>query len=166
MKIRSLILSAVALTWASVGLATPPEIFSFTDVDDLPITDCGDFEVWTMAPLKIRVKLSFNDSGDVVRVQVHGNILSSIYYNRGDPDIFVTQGKKGVGENFYSDEDLITGEFHQSGGNFRLTLPGIGHVVMFMGTFKVDAGGNFVFHGLDAFPEGDTEAALCAALSP
>ncbi len=166
MKIRSLILSAVALTWASVGLATPPEFVTFTLVDDLPITDCGDFAVWTLAPLKITEKTSFNKSGDAVRLQVHGNILESIYYNRGDPDIFVTQGKKGVGENFYVDIDLITGELHQSGGFFRLTLPGIGHVVMFMGTIKVDADGNFVFHGLDAFPEGDTEAALCAALSP
>ena len=166
MKIRSLILSAVALTWASVGSATPPEIVTFTDIDDLPITDCGDFEVWTLAKLKITIKTWFNDLDEPVRVQVHGKILESIYYNRSDITIFVTQGKKGVGENFLFDIDLTTGEVVNAGGFFRLTLPRIGHVVMLMGVEKIDADGNVVFHGLAAFPEGDTAAALCAALSP
>ena len=124
MKIRSVIFSAVTLMWASVAFATPPEIVTFTFVDDLPVADCGDFEVWTLAPVHLTEKTWFNDSDEPVRVQVHGRILESIYYNRDNIDIFVTQGKKGVGENFMVRVNLLTGEVVQAGGFFRLTLPG------------------------------------------
>jgi len=164
MKIRSLILSAVALTWASVGSATPPEIVTFVVVDDLFIVNCNGFDVRTEAPTIITEKTFFNSSGDPVTLHISGRITESIYYNSNDISIFVTQGAKGVGENFLIIVDLLTGEIVIHGGSFRLTLPGIGHVVMLMGVAMFN--GDFVFHGLDAFPEGDTAAALCEALSP
>ena len=165
MKICSLLFSAVTLMWASVGWATPPFIETFTVVDDLFIVACDGFDVRTEAPTIITEKTFFNSSGDPVNFQASGRITESIYYNSSDASIFVTQGKKGVGENFFFMVDLITGEIVNAGGFFRLTLPGIGHVVMFMGVQKVDAEGNVVFNGLAAFPEGDTAAALCDALA-
>ena len=166
MKIHSLIFGAVALMWASVGLATPPFIETFTVIDDLFIAECVGFDVRTEAPTVITEKTFFNKSGEAIKFHASGRITESIYYNSTDKSIFVTQGANGVGENFLFKVNLITGEVVNAGGFFRLTLPGIGHVVMFMGVFKVDADGNPVFHGLDAFPEGDTLTALCDALSP
>ena len=164
MKIRSLILSAVALMWASVGLATPPLIETFVVVDDLFIHDCGGFDVRTEAAIIITEKTFFNSSGDPVRLHISGRITESIYYNSNDISIFVTQGANGVGENFLLKVDLLTGEVINAGGAFRLTLPGIGHVVMLMGVAMFN--GDIVFHGLNAFPEGDTAVALCDALAP
>jgi hypothetical protein len=166
MKNRSLILSTIALMWASVGSATPPYIESFIVIDDLFIADCGSFDVRTRAPTRITEKTFFNKSGEPVGFHASGHITESIYYNSTDDSIFVSQGANGVGENFFFMLDLITGEIVNAGGFFRLTLPGFGHVVMLMGVQKVDAEGNVVFNGLEAFPEGDTAAALCAALSP
>jgi hypothetical protein len=150
--------------WASVGSATPTLIETFAVIDDFPITDCGDFQVRTESPTIITEKTFFNSSGDPVRFQASGRVTESIYYNSSDPSIFVTQGKNGVGENFFFMVDLNTGEIVNAGGFFRLTLPGIGHVVMQMGVAKEN--GEFVFHGLNAFPEGETAAALCDALTP
>ena len=163
MKIRSLIFSAATLMWANVGLATPPFIDTFTFIDDLFIVACDGFDVRTEAPIIITEKTFFNSSGDPVKFQASGRITESIYYNSSDPSIFVTQGKNGVGENFFFMVDLITGEIVNAGGFFRLTLPGIGHVVMLMGVAKIDGG--FAFHGLDAIAEGETGPAICEALS-
>ncbi len=166
MKNRSLLLSAIALMWANVALAAPPFVETFTVIDDLFIVDCGSFDVRTRAPTIITEKTFFNKLGEPVKFQVSGRITESIYYNSTDDSIFVRQGANGVGENFFFMLDLITGEIVNAGGFFRLTLPGFGHVVMLMGVQKVDADGNVVFNGLEAFPEGDTAAALCGALSP
>ena len=163
MKIRSLVLGAVALTWASVALATPPLIETFAVVDDLFVVECDGFDVRTEAPTIITVKTWFNESEEAVRVQVHGRITESIYYNSTDMSIFVTQGAKGVGENFMIMDDLITGEFFAAGGMFRLTLPGIGHVAMFVGVIMEN--GEFVFNGLFAATDGETAAAICEALA-
>lgn len=165
MNFRSFILSAVALSWANVVLATPPFIETFESLDDLFIVSCDGFDVRTEAPILITEKTFFNKTGDPVRFQVSGHVTESIYYNSTDKSIFVTQRKNGVGENFFFMLDLITGEVVNAGGFFRLTLPRIGHVVMLMGVQKVDDEGNVEFHGLDAFPEGDTAVALCDALS-
>ena len=89
MKIRSLVLGAVALTWASVALATPPLIETFAVVDDLFVVECDGFDVRTEAPTIITVKTWFNESEEAVRVQVHGRITESIYYNSTDMSIFV-----------------------------------------------------------------------------
>lgn len=165
MNIHTVISSIVALTWASVAMATPPFIETFTVIDDLFIVDCGSFNVRTRAPTIITEKTFFDKSGEPVRFHASGHITESIYYNSTDDSIFVSQGANGVGENFFFMLDLITGEIVNAGGFFRLTLPGIGHVVMLMGVQKVDADGNVVFNGLDAFPEGDTASALCGALA-
>ncbi len=149
--------------WASVGSATPPLIETFAVVDDIFVIACDGFDVRTEAPTIITVKTFFNSSGDPVRVQVSGHITESIYYNSTDMSIFVTQGKNGVGENFMFNVDLTTGEFFEAGGMFRLTLPGIGHVVMFVGVIMDN--GEFVFNGLFAATDGETAAAICEALA-
>ena len=164
MKIRSLIFSVVTLMWASVALATPPFIETFTVIDDLFVVACDGFDVRTEAPTIITEKTFFNSSGDPVKFQASGRITESIYYNSTDKSIFVTQGANGVGENFFFMVDLTTGEIVNAGGFFRLTLPGIGHVVMQVGVVKVDGG--FVFHGLEAITDGEIAAAICEALSP
>ena len=165
MKIRTLITSLFALVWTGLAMATPPFIDTYPFIEDLFITSCGSFDVRTRGSTIYTEKTFFNKAGEAVRWRISGHITESIYYNSTDESIFVTQGAKGVGENFLYEEDLVTGATHVSGGLFRLTLPGIGHVVMFMGVEKVDADGNVVFHGLAAFPEGDTAAALCEALA-
>jgi len=164
-KIRALTTSVFALVWAGFAMATPPFIETYPAIEDLFITSCSSFDVRARGSTIYTEKTFFNKAGEAVRWRLSGHITESIYYNSTDDSIFVTQGAKGVGENFLYEVDLVTGATHIAGGLFRLTLPGIGHVVMFMGVEKVDADGNAVFHGLYAFPEGNTAAALCEALA-
>jgi len=147
-------------------MAAPPFIDTYPASEDLFITSCGSFDVRTEASTIYTEKTFFDKSGEAVRWRLSGHVTESIYYNSTDKSIFVRQGAKGAGENFLYEEDLVTGEILNAGGFFRLTLPGVGHVVMAMGVEKTDADGNTVFHGLLAFPEGETAAALCDALTP
>ncbi|KPK52612.1 MAG: hypothetical protein AMS22_08785, partial [Thiotrichales bacterium SG8_50] len=61
---------------------------------------------------------------------------------------------------------LIFGDTHNSGAPFRLTLPGIGHVLLDVGTWFYDASEDILIHkGPDfVIAEGDTAPALCEAL--
>jgi hypothetical protein len=182
MKIRALALNVVvpvaAFLLSSSVYAGKPEISRFVVPFDLgPIVECDGFEVWTSGLERDTLKLWFDADGNPVRLQVQILITESKYYNTIDPDNkFVTQGKNGVGENVTLnlevvgvDPDfgfLIFGDRHESGAAFRLTLPGIGHVVLSVGTWFYDASEDvFVHKGPDfVIAEGESAPALCEAL--
>ena len=75
--------------------------------------------------------------------------------------------KKLIQDNYLTNNiDLTTGDEHWSGALFRLTIPGIGHVLLDMGTWFWDASAEtLVHHGPSyALAEGETGLALCEAL--
>ena len=154
----------VSVMAAAAG-ATPPSISVFTVVDDFEIVQCGDYNVRTNADARVTEKVWFDGNGDAVRVQVKIQVTRSEYYNDVNPDISISQGAKGAGENVTGDLDLVTGEEHWSGNAFRLTVPGIGRVIWDTGTFKLDEDGNPVFHGISMLADGETGLALCEALA-
>ena len=157
----------LAGAWAAIAGATPPSKTTFVIVDDFLIVECGDYNVRTNADSKITQTLWFDDDENPIRVQVKIKVTRSEYYNDVDPAISISQGANGVGENVTIDIDLVTGAQHDSGAAFRLTIPGIGHVLMSTETFKFDEDGNIVIHGHDfALAEGETGLALCEALAP
>ena len=157
----------IAAMWTAAASATPPIITTSVGPFNFPIVDCGDFEVWTRGDEKVTEKLYFDRNGVPVKIQFKFHILTSEYYNFSFQEINISQGANGVGENVTINFNPVTGDIHSSGAALRLTIPGIGHVVMQVGNFNLDAEGNFVFHGLDfVFAEGETGLALCEALAP
>ena len=170
MNIRRTVLSAfaamTALLLAAPSYAGKPDIFRSMFEFDLLVVECDGFEVWTTGWERDTEKWWYNEFDEPVRLQFSVNITESEYYNNTDPTKFVTQGKNGVGENFTNNIDLTTGDERWSGALFRLTIPGIGHVLLDMGTWFWDASAATVVHyGPDyALAEGETGLALCEAL--
>ena len=170
MKIKhiglSVLVTVLGLVMSLPAFADKPDI-TRTIVDfDFLIVDCGDFEVWTKGSELDTEKWWFDETGEAVRYKLKAQITESIYYNNMDPDKNISQGKNGVGEGFSFLWDLTTGDQHWSGALFRITIPGVGHVLLDAGTWKYDASeDNFVHHGPDyALAEGETGLALCEAL--
>ena len=161
-----LIAAMTGLLIAAASYASKPDVFRYILEFDLPIVDCGTFEVWTSGWERDTEKWWYDEFGDPVRLRLSINITESQYYNNMEPDKFVTQGKNGIGENIAIDFDLITGDQHSSGAGFRLTIPGVGHVLMDVGTLFWDPSTEtLVRHGQDfALAEGETGLALCEAL--
>lgn len=152
--------------------ATPPSIVTFEIDDEFPLLGCevngNTFDVWVFSPTKITIKSWFED-GIEVRRFTRLNVRGARFYNFDDPDIFVTQnnGNDGVGENLTARENFVTGEVQVTGAPFRLTIPGIGRVLMDVGVFKVDEDGNVVINGQSFFlADGESAPALCEALAP
>ena len=161
-----LIAATVGLLLASTSYAGKPDVFRYMSEFNFPVVDCGSFEVWTSGWEKDTEKWWYDDFGDPVRLQFSVNVTESQYYNNMEPDKFVTQGKNGVGENFTNNIDLTTGDQHWSGLQFRLTIPGIGHVLLDAGTWWWDASEEMLIHKgpYFALAEGETGLALCEAL--
>jgi hypothetical protein len=159
-------ISAVTgLLIASTSFAGKPDIFRYMSDFNFPVVDCGTFQVWTSGWEKDTEKWWYDEFGDPVKLQISIHVTESQYYNNMEPDKFVTQGKNGVGENQTNMID-VTGDEHWSGLPFRLTIPGVGHVLLDAGTWFWDQSeGTLVHHGPDfALAEGDTGLALCEAL--
>jgi len=159
-------IALLAVAWAPTAGANPPSISTITVVDDVEIVQCGGYNVRTNADTKITEKTWFDGDGNPVRVQVQLRVTRSEYYNDIYPEISVSQGAKGIGENITGNFDLVTGAEHWTGNGFRLTIPGIGRVIWDVGTFKLDEDGNAVFHGQSFLAEGKTGLALCEVLAP
>lgn len=162
----SVVAAVVGLLLAGPSYAGKPDIFRYMSQFNFPILDCGNFEVWTSGWERDTEKWWYNELGDPVKLQISIDITESEYYNYSEPSKFVMQGKKGVGENATIRIDLVTGDEHNTGAGFRLTLPGIGHVLLDAGTWFWDASEEtLIHHGPDfAVAEGDTGLALCEAL--
>ena len=156
----------LAAAWAPTAGAKPPSINTFTVVDDFEIVQCGSYNVRTNADTKITEQFWFDEDGNPIRLRLKLRVTRSEYYNDVNPDISISQGANGVGENISADIDLVTGAEHWSGNGFRLTIPGIGRVIWDTGTFKLDEDGNPVFHGISLLADGETGLALCEALAP
>jgi hypothetical protein len=151
---------------ASTSYADKPQVFRYMSEFDFLVVDCGTFEVWASGWERDTEKWWYDEFGDPVRMQWSLKVTESEYYHKGEPDKFITQGNDGVGENWTFRIDFITGEQHNSGAGFRLTIPGIGHVLMDVGTlFWNPSTGTLVSHGQRfALAEGETGLALCEAL--
>ena len=161
-----LIAAMTGLLIASTSHAGKPDIYRYTWNFDFLVVDCDTFEVWVSGWERDTEKWWYDEFGDPVRLQWSINVTESEYYNKGEPDKFITQGKKGVGENVTIDIDFTTGDEHQAGGAFRITIPGIGHVLLSTGNWIYDASEDmWVHHGPGyVLAEGDTGLALCEAL--
>ena len=160
-----LLAAMTGLLLAAPSYADKPQIVREMTRFDFPIVDCDSFEVWTKGWERDTYKWWYDEFGDPLRVQVKIQITEGEYYNATDPDKTVSQGKIGVGENTMIDYDFVTFAQHNSGAAYKLTIPGIGHVFLHVGTWIWDADGTFVHHGPDfALAEGETGLALCEAL--
>jgi hypothetical protein len=181
MNIRALVLvvtvPVVAVLLLSSAYASKPEMSRSIAPFDFLVGECDDVQVWASGLERATEKLWFDADGNPVRLQLHILVTESKYYNPSDPDNkFVTQGKNGVGENLKLELEvvgvdpdfgfLIFGDRHNSGAAFRITLPGIGHVLLDVGTWFYDASEDVLVHkGPDfVIAEGETAAALCEAL--
>ena len=165
-KATFLIASIAGSLIAANAFADKPDLFRYELDFDFPVIDCGAFEVWTSGIERDTEKWWYDKAGNPIKLQISIQVTESQYYNNMEPSKFVTQGKNGVGENVTLAWDLITGEQHRSGAQFRLTIPGVGHVLLHVGTWFWDpATQTVVHHGPDfALAEGETGLALCEAL--
>ena len=153
---------------ATLALAGKPLIIRSMYDLAFPIVECDGFEVWVAGTEVDTEKYWFNSDGDAVRLQLFISVKESEYYNYDHPEISISQGQKGAGENITIDVDLTTGDSHLSGNAFRLTIPGIGRVVWDVGTCFYDASTDTAdCRGKNPFVllEGDTGPALCEALA-
>jgi len=170
---RSVFSALTALFLAAPSVADGPEIVREMNPFNIPVVACGDpeadgFLVYTKGWERDTFKWWYDEFGDPLRLQWNIQITESEYYNGTDPDKTVSQGKKGVGENAMIRIDFvngIAGDEHNSGAQFRLTIPGIGHVFLSVGTWEYDASeDSLVHHGPDIFADGESGLALCEAL--
>ena len=148
---------------ASPSLANGPEITREMNSFNFPVVDCDSFLVWTKGWERDTFKWWYDEFGDPLRVQWKIQVTESEYYNGSDPDKSVSQGKNGVGENSTISIDFVNETQHDSGAAFRLTMPGIGHVFLSVGSWKWDDSG-FVHNGPTILVDGETGLALCEAL--
>ncbi len=138
-------------------------IFDF----DFPVIECDGFEVWTAGKEIDTEKYWFNEAGAPVRLQFSIHVTESEYYNFNYPEISVSQGRKGPGENATFHIDLTTGDQHAAFNAYRLTIPGIGRVIWDVGTCFYDASEDALDCRGKPFVllEGETGPALCEALA-
>ena len=155
-----LLLSASGAAWA-----VKPVSDSYVMEDDFFIVECGDYDVYTLASTLVKETLYFNQDEEAIRYHLSLKILESKYYNSNDENIFIVQGKFGRGENASYWEDLVTGDWQSTGGQFRITFPGIGPLLIDVGRWHWD-GENFYRSGAFIAPEDGTGSALCEALEP
>lgn len=161
------LIATIAATFIATSVhAAKPESFRYMTEFSFPVVDCGSFQVWTSGWERDTEKWWYDKDGNPEKLQVTINITESQYFNNVEPDKFVTQGKNGVGENVTVTIDLVTGDQQNSGALFRLTIPGIGHVLLDVGTLFWDQSTQTVIrHGPDfALAEGETGLALCEAV--
>jgi hypothetical protein len=160
-------LLAGGLFAATTAMAGKPLIIRTILDFDFPVVECDDFEVWSSGKEIDTEKYFFNDAGEAVRLLFSFHVTESEYYNFDHPEISVSQGKNGAGENATTDIDLTTGDYHNGFGAFRLTIPGIGRVLWSTGTCFYDASADAVdCRGKPyIFLEGETGPALCEALA-
>ena len=167
-RLVTMAISAVVLAtiFAMPAIAGKPNITKTMLDFDFPVVDCGDFQVWTTGSELDTEKWWFDENGDPLRFKLSVHIKESIYYNNMYPDNFVSQGKNGVGEGFSYELDFTSGDEHWSGLLFRITIPGVGHVLLDAGTWKYDASEDVLVHHGPAYAlaEGETGLALCEAL--
>jgi hypothetical protein len=164
--IIGLVLTMTGLLLATSAYADKPVVSrSMTDFD-FEVVDCDSFQVWTKGFQKETEMLWFDEDDEPVRLKLTVHITESEYYNYQEPAKTVSQGKNGVGEGFIYTFDFITGDEHWSGNLFRITIPGVGHVLLDAGTWFYDASEDIlVHHGPDyALAVGETGLALCEAL--
>ena len=158
--------AATGLLLSFPALAGEPLIIRSATDFNYPVIGCGDFEVWHSGWERDTEKYWFNELGEPVRLQWSSKVTESEFYNRNEPDKSIAQGRSGVGETVSVNFDLTTGDYHASGLSWRLTIPGVGHVLMDIGTwFWDDAEQMYLHHGPGfAVAVGNTGPALCEAL--
>lgn len=161
-----LVMTMTGLLLAMSAYADKPVISRSIADFDFEVVDCDSFQVWTKGFQKETEKLWLNENDEPVRLTLTVQITESEYYNYQEPAKSVSQGKSGVGEGFVYTFDFATGDEHWSGNLFRITIPGVGHVLLDVGTWLYDASENIlVHHGPDyALAEGEAGLALCEAL--
>ena len=163
-KARFLISTITLILTSFSAMAMPPLSETEEFVDDFPIVGCGEYEVWTMATTRQTITVFFDKDGVPVRQRLSLHISDAIYYNSLNPEIFIQQGASGTGENYQIMFNLVTGTERYTGLPYRITIPGVGPLYVVAGHAVWD-GENYIFSGIDMFPEAGTGSALCDALA-
>jgi hypothetical protein len=138
--------------------AAQPVLHDGTSSANLPLLDCGTFEVWDEAEISWSGYLHLDRDGNPVQIVQHLWGSDRLY----NPDNGATL--RGT---FNANEivDLVDGQAIEDGQVFRILMPGAGVVLLDVGRFVIDFDEGFVFlKGRHQFFEGDVDA-LCAALS-
>jgi len=163
MRVRIMLTVLTAGVLAMVGAvphawAVPPVTVSGTEVGNVPIADCGTFQVWDEFELNFAGTEHYDQAGNLVRVVEHIWGVDRLY----NPDNTASfSGSFNQGEIV----DPIEGQVAVNGIIFRIAVPGAGAVFLDVGrlVFTFDDGLVFVAGQHDFFA-GDL-AGLCAALA-
>jgi hypothetical protein len=155
----TLALSGLALVGGVTDAsAVPPLPVEGAVSDNVPVADCGTFEVWD--------ELTLSSSGRV-HFDRHGNPVRIVQRVTGTDRLYNPENGKSLSGTVQSVEivDLVDGQVTQNGQTFRIVVPGAGAVLLNIGKFIIDFEEGLVFlAGRQQFFEGDLDA-LCAALS-
>src|SRR5215211_9222205 len=131
--------------------AVPPEKFSGTDQGNVPIADCGTFQVWDEFTLNFRGTLQFDQDGNPIRAVEHIFGVDRLY----NPE----NGKSLEPESFNQGAtfDIVEGQDRTNGVIFRITVPGSGAVFLDVGRviFDFDEVRLVFLAGQHQFFEGD-----------
>ena len=141
--------------------------YSETYIGEYPyfIVDCGDYDVYQQIKMRETETWYYNQDGEETRYHWSAHMVESRWFNSEDDSIYIVQGKFGRGENVSFWLDYVTGDWQSTGGQYRITIPGIGPVYMETGRWHWD-GETMYRSGASVAPENGTASALCEALAP
>jgi hypothetical protein len=130
---RILISTFVVVALTAIGSTTTaqqPVIFELEIPENVMLWDCGDYEIWDDAVLRIRVKEYYDQDGNFSKVLVHGWFTETMYN--------ATTGESiEAGTNGYNFMETVRrpGSFIHHGLMYHATVPGVGRVLVDAGNF-------------------------------
>lgn len=138
--------------------AKPPVRETWHFEEDWFFEDCGDFEIWEVFFMDVRVTHFYDRDGNWVRTQEHWT-GDGYVYNKDDPNLWFPENTvHNMGIYDASGGLTIVGKL------VNITIPGEGVVFRTAGRVVYDSEGNLIFYaGDNDWIEGDKDA-LCAAL--
>jgi hypothetical protein len=165
--VRRLLRLVIGLTLLTVllapsALAAKPTVEHI--VEDEPfVFDCGeygyDFAIRFDAVQELTIRTFYDRHGNPVRLQVHGHYRGTIT-NLGTGFSVFDRGNYMVTIDLNGEKETVVGLF------YNLVVPGVGPIFQQIGRVVFDYANQTVTHsGPNDFFEGDSFAALCAAMN-
>jgi hypothetical protein len=162
---RNLTLGVLVVLLGSLGAAagqrrTEIVRFNVGPFDEF-VGSCGSFDVYNSYSGMVRLMVRRDKSGSDVQSVQHFYVVDSVYYNSGDPGVFVEGSAETTHARFIG--DLV----YLAGPGYRVTVPGAGLVFRWMGhwIYNISTGEFEVVGGKSDLLEGQFED-LCKALTP
>ena len=138
--------------------AVQPVPVQGTVSDNVPVVDCGAFQVSDEYTTSWSGHLLFDRAGNPVRIVEH---------LWGSDRLYNPVNGSSVSDTINASEivDIANGQAIEAGQDFRVLVPGVGALFLDIGRFVIDFNDGLVFlKGRHQFFGGDV-GALCAALS-